>query len=90
MVTGVRDDPGNNGVLIPERVEEAPTTVVPGRPVTLTISGRAAGCEYDGQVTDLRYPWLLLSVGGKKTEQQLALATQIELIAPRRNECAEG
>lgn len=90
VVTGVRGDPGNNGVLIPERVEEAPATVAPGMRVTLTISGRAAGCEYDGQVTDLRYPRLQLSVGGEEAEQQVALDTQIELVAPRRGECGEG
>lgn len=87
-VTGARGQPEDEGVLVAERVEGAPITVAARGMTTLRISGRVAGCAYDGQRIAVRAPRLELRTGDEAGERQVVLPARIELVAPRRGACA--
>lgn len=87
-VVGARGQPEDEGVLVGERVEGTPIVVAPRGTATLKISGRVAGCAYDGQLVAVYAPRLKLRTGGEEGEQQVVLPARIELVAPRREACA--
>jgi len=89
-VTGSRGQPDDEGVLVAERVLGAPVVVAPRGQATLRISGRIAGCAYDGQLVAVRPPRLRLRTADGEAEQQVVLPGRIELTAPRRGQCGSG
>jgi hypothetical protein len=79
-VTGVAADDDRDGAFVPERVENGPVQVRPGRSEPVTVEGTVRGCRYGGQTVPLAGPELELRTDGGTSTQELDLGIQMRLV----------